>query len=151
MMLKLLGAGAICNFWQLGAERVKISIVKVMFNISSLSFHFYDRFRSITKQYFRKADGVILMYDVTTEATFTNVRNWVTSIKEGVEEGTALVVVGNKTDLIEEQDRRAVKAKDGNKLAAVCSIGLVLGLRSNNYCIVNIFNLVKQLPYSEYF
>ena len=103
-----------------------------MFNISSLSFHSYDRFRSITKQYFRKADGVILMYDVTTEATFTNVRNWVTSIKEGVEEGTALVVVGNKTDLIEEQDRRAVKAKDGNKLAAVCTFGLVLGLRSNN-------------------
>ncbi|XP_062606448.1 EF-hand calcium-binding domain-containing protein 4B-like isoform X2 [Saccostrea cucullata] len=77
-----------------------------------------ERFRSITKQYFRKADGVILMYDVTTEATFTNVRNWMTSIKEGVEEGTALVVVGNKTDLIEEDDRRAVKAKDGNKLAA---------------------------------
>ncbi|XP_061175177.1 EF-hand calcium-binding domain-containing protein 4B-like isoform X2 [Saccostrea echinata] len=77
-----------------------------------------ERFRSITKQYFRKADGVILMYDVTTEATFTNVRNWMTSIKEGVEEGTALVVVGNKTDLIEEHDRRAIKTKDGNKLAA---------------------------------
>ncbi|XP_065941941.1 EF-hand calcium-binding domain-containing protein 4B isoform X6 [Magallana gigas] len=77
-----------------------------------------ERFRSITKQYFRKADGVILMYDVTTEATFTNVRNWITSIQEGVEEGTALVLVGNKTDLIEEQDRRAVKVKDGNKLAA---------------------------------
>lgn len=59
------------------------------------------------------------MYDVTTEATFTNVRNWITSIQEGVEEGTALVLVGNKTDLIEEQDRRAVKVKDGNKLAAV--------------------------------
>lgn len=59
------------------------------------------------------------MYDVTTEATFTNVRNWITSIQEGVEEGTALVLVSNKTDLIEEQDRRVVKVKDGNKLAAV--------------------------------
>lgn len=59
------------------------------------------------------------MYDVTTEATFTNVRNWITSIQEGVEEGRALVLVGNKTDLIEEQDRRVVKVKDGNKLAAV--------------------------------
>lgn len=59
------------------------------------------------------------MYDVTTEATFTNVRNWITSIQEGVEEGTALVLIGNKTDLIEQQDRRAVKVKDGNKLAAV--------------------------------
>lgn len=65
------------------------------------------------------------MYDVTTEATFTNVRNWVTSVKDGVEEGTAMVVVGNKTDLIEEQDRRAVKTKDGNKLAAVCTHALI--------------------------
>jgi GTPase SAR1 family protein len=89
---------------------------------------FFFRYRSITKQYFRKADGVIMMYDVTTEATFTNVRNWVTSVKEGVEEGTAMVVVGNKTDLIEEQDRRAVKTKDGKHLAAVRASHFVTAL-----------------------
>lgn len=69
------------------------------------------------------------MYDVTTEATFTNVRNWIISIQEGVEEGTALVLVGNKTDLIEEQDRRAVKVKDGNKLAAVSFINTVTSVQ----------------------
>ena len=39
------------------------------------------RFRSITKQYFRKADGVVVMYDVTSETSFTNVRNWMTSVQ----------------------------------------------------------------------
>ena len=38
-------------------------------------------FRSITKQYFRKSDGVILVYDVTSEITFRNVRAWMTSVR----------------------------------------------------------------------
>ena len=40
-----------------------------------------ERFRSITKQYFRKADGVLIMYDVTSESSFTNVRNWMDSVQ----------------------------------------------------------------------
>jgi Ras and EF-hand domain-containing protein len=40
-----------------------------------------ERFRSITKQYFRKADGVVIMYDVTSETSFTNVRNWMTNVQ----------------------------------------------------------------------
>ncbi len=43
--------------------------------------HMWFRFRSITKQYFRKADGVILMYDVTSELSFINLRNWMESVK----------------------------------------------------------------------
>jgi len=42
---------------------------------------FDNRFRSITKQYFRKADGVILVYDVASETTFRNVRAWMTSVQ----------------------------------------------------------------------
>ncbi|KAK6191353.1 hypothetical protein SNE40_003067 [Patella caerulea] len=76
-----------------------------------------ERFRSITKQYFRKADGVVIMYDVTCESTFTNIRNWMLSVEEGVDDGTVLVLVGNKTDLIDQQNSGVVKTKDGNKLA----------------------------------
>lgn len=56
----------------------------------------YYRFRSITKQYFRKADGVILMYDVTSEQSFLNVRNWIDSVKAGVDENCVMCLVGNK-------------------------------------------------------
>lgn len=76
-----------------------------------------ERFRSITKQYFRKADGVVIMYDVNCESTFTNVRNWMESVQEGVEEGTIILLIGNKTDMAESESDRAVKTKDGNKLS----------------------------------
>ncbi|XP_077978364.1 EF-hand calcium-binding domain-containing protein 4B-like isoform X2 [Glandiceps talaboti] len=73
-----------------------------------------ERFRSITKQYFRKADGVLILYDVTSESSFTSVRNWMASVQEGVEEGTVTLILGNKLD-IEEQ--RQVKQKEGHRLA----------------------------------
>lgn len=78
-----------------------------------------DRFRSITKQYFRKADGVVVMYDVTSETSFKSVRNWMSSVQDGVEDGTAVVIVGNKTDMCEGDDKRAVKTKDGQKITMV--------------------------------
>jgi len=40
-----------------------------------------ERFRSLTKSYFRRADGVILMYDVTNERTFLSIRQWIQSIE----------------------------------------------------------------------
>ncbi|XP_039471737.1 ras-related protein Rab-44-like [Oreochromis aureus] len=42
----------------------------------------WDMYRSITKQFFRKADGVVVMYDITTEESFTAVRQWLTSVKD---------------------------------------------------------------------
>ncbi len=43
-----------------------------------------ERFRSITRHYFRKADGVIVMYDITSEQSFVNVRNWMSSVEVGL-------------------------------------------------------------------
>ncbi|XP_052800395.1 EF-hand calcium-binding domain-containing protein 4B-like isoform X3 [Mya arenaria] len=76
-----------------------------------------ERFRSITKQYFRKADGVVIMYDSTSETTFTNVRNWMDSVKEGASEDAVLLLLGNKSDLSEDDDKKAIKMKDGSHLA----------------------------------
>ena len=78
-----------------------------------------ERYRSITKQYFRKADGVICMYDVTSEVSFKNLRNWITSMKECANEDCVLTIIGNKIDLCENDDTRVVKYKDGAHLADV--------------------------------
>jgi len=40
-----------------------------------------ERYRSITRQYFRKADGVVVVYDVTNEKSFLAVRNWMQSVQ----------------------------------------------------------------------
>lgn len=40
-----------------------------------------ERFRSMTKNYFRRSDGVILVYDTTNERSYLNVRHWMDSIE----------------------------------------------------------------------
>ncbi|KRZ80299.1 Ras and EF-hand domain-containing -like protein [Trichinella papuae] len=67
-----------------------------------------ERFRSITKQYFRKADAVILMFDLVSVSSFTSVREWMTGIRAAVEEDCVVCIIGNKTDLVQE-GKQAVK------------------------------------------
>ncbi|CAF0716448.1 unnamed protein product [Brachionus calyciflorus] len=78
-----------------------------------------ERFRSIAKSYFRRADGVVLMYDCTYEKSFLNVREWVEIINETSDKRIPIVIIGNKIDLREEigQRGRVVQKEDGVKLA----------------------------------
>ncbi|XP_014771100.1 EF-hand calcium-binding domain-containing protein 4B isoform X2 [Octopus bimaculoides] len=76
-----------------------------------------ERFRSITKQYFRKADGVLIMYDVTSEHSLVNVRNWMTSVNETVDPNTVIVIVGNKTDLYTDDNEQSRQFKMASRLA----------------------------------
>ncbi|XP_023262087.1 ras and EF-hand domain-containing protein homolog [Seriola lalandi dorsalis] len=73
-----------------------------------------ERYRSITKQFFRKADGVIVMYDITAEQSFTAVRQWLTSVKEGAGEDIPIMLLGNKTD---KEIERQVQKGVGERLA----------------------------------
>ncbi|XP_077372690.1 EF-hand calcium-binding domain-containing protein 4B [Festucalex cinctus] len=76
-----------------------------------------ERYRSITKQFFRKADGVVVMYDITVEQSFTAVREWLTSVKEGSGEDITVMLLGNKTDL---EIARQVQKSMGVRLAEDC-------------------------------
>ncbi|NWX95880.1 RASEF protein, partial [Nothoprocta ornata] len=79
-----------------------------------------ERFRSIAKSYFRRADGVLLLYDVTCERSFLNVREWVDMIEDATHENIPIMMVGNKADLREavtEQGQKCVPTNCGEKLA----------------------------------
>lgn len=78
-----------------------------------------ERYRSITKQFFRKADGVVVMYDITAKDTFTAVRQWLTSVEEGAGENIPILMLGNKTDIEKE---REVPCGMGEHLAKDCSL-----------------------------
>ncbi|KAM9858565.1 ras and EF-hand domain-containing protein homolog [Aulostomus maculatus] len=75
-----------------------------------------ERFRSIAKSYFRRADGVLLLYDVTCEKTFLNVREWVDMIEDMSQEDIPIMLVGNKCDL-RKGGENCVPTTYGEKLA----------------------------------
>ncbi|XP_040295194.1 EF-hand calcium-binding domain-containing protein 4B isoform X2 [Bufo bufo] len=78
-----------------------------------------ERYRSITKQFFRKADGVIVMYDITSKDSFNAVRQWLTSVEEGAGENIPILMLGNKIDIERE---REVPCGLGEHLAKNCRL-----------------------------
>uniref|UniRef100_M3ZKX0 RAS and EF-hand domain containing 2 n=1 Tax=Xiphophorus maculatus TaxID=8083 RepID=M3ZKX0_XIPMA len=77
-----------------------------------------ERFRSIAKSFFRKAHGVLLLYDVTSEKSFLNVREWIDQIQESTDEKIPFCIVGNKVDLREQlPEGSCVCSSHGEKLA----------------------------------
>jgi Ras-related protein Rab-1A len=73
-----------------------------------------ERFRSIPQKYFEKADGIILIYDITNEETFDNIISWVNDIKKSRNENVIIYLIGNKVDLVEE---RKISNESGKKIA----------------------------------
>ena len=74
-----------------------------------------DRFRSINKNYYKGANGIIIIYDVTNPQTYENVKIWISQIREEANPNVVIYLAGNKIDIPEEE--RIVKTEDGQKIA----------------------------------
>lgn len=75
-----------------------------------------ERFRTITTAYYRGAMGILLVYDVSDDASFHNVRNWMRQIDQNATENVTRILIGNKCD-VGASDRK-VSMEQGKKLAA---------------------------------
>ena len=75
-----------------------------------------DRFRAITKNYYKGASGIILIYDVTNSQTFENMKNWITQIKEEASKNVVIYLASNKIDVAD--DLKVITPEEGQKMAA---------------------------------
>jgi small GTP-binding protein len=73
-----------------------------------------DRYKCVTKNFYQKAQGIVLMYDITSEESFFYIKKLLKSIKEVSADRIAVILIGNKIDL--EADRR-VSFNEGKALA----------------------------------
>ncbi|KAK9714027.1 hypothetical protein RND81_06G066500 [Saponaria officinalis] len=74
-----------------------------------------ERFRTITTAYYRGAMGIFLVYDVTDESSFNNIRNWIRNIEQHASDNVNKILVGNKADM--DESKRAVPTAKGQALA----------------------------------
>lgn len=63
-----------------------------------------ERYRCVTKMFYKEADVAILVYDITSKSSFEELKNyWVEQVLEASPKNIMLVIVANKSDLIDNE------------------------------------------------
>ena len=86
-----------------------------------------EKYKSISRQYYKKADGILLLFDVNDMGTFDNVNMWINEIyensekiinKEGEgekkESDIVIYLIGNKVDFAQNDEKEIEKVKEDN-------------------------------------
>eukprot|EP01129_Flabellula_baltica_P000833 TRINITY_DN10779_c0_g1_i1.p1 TRINITY_DN10779_c0_g1~~TRINITY_DN10779_c0_g1_i1.p1 ORF type:complete len:194 (-),score=28.68 TRINITY_DN10779_c0_g1_i1:30-611(-) len=92
----------------------QIDIEQKIVNVEIWDTGGQERFRTITSTFYRGAHGILLMYDVSNEKSFANVKGWMHDIDLYAKNGVRVILIGNKCDLVAE---RTVSYDDGKDLA----------------------------------
>ena len=73
-------------------------------------------FHSLTKNFYRKADGIIIVFDITNKESFDKIHDWIKSVHDNIEtyREIQIIIVGNKIDL---EEKRQVTKEEGVKLS----------------------------------
>ncbi|KAJ1457544.1 small GTPase superfamily [Pelagophyceae sp. CCMP2097] len=96
-----------------------------------------ERFRSLTANFFGKADGFVVCYDVANAVSFGHVRTWINDIHKHKRGDVDMAVCGCKCDV--EEKRREVTKADAAALAAEYKEPYYEASAKNNTNVVQTF------------
>lgn len=71
-----------------------------------------EKYQAVTKSYYRKSLGVIIVFDITRMESFLHISNWLNMAKTNADPNATILVVGNKKDL---KDERVVSTTEAAK------------------------------------
>ena len=83
-----------------------------------------ERLRALTSNYYKNADGIILVYDINSNESFLNLESWFKSIDDNCGYKPPVIIVGNKIDLggkIDDEIMNKFKMKFKDYLMFECS------------------------------
>ena len=102
-----------------------------------------DKFRAITRNYYKGASGIILIFDVTNIKSYENIKKWINEIKEEISEKVAIVLIGNKIDNVQE---RKISREQGDKLASEIGVKFFeTSAKTGEGINESVFFLVKKI------
>lgn len=100
-----------------------------------------ERFHTITTSYYRGANGILLVYDITQPKTFDNISKWLRNINEHASEDVERMLIGNKCDM---EDKRLISEERGKKIAEENGIKFFETSAKENINIEIAFNTLAE-------
>jgi Ras-related protein Rab-22 len=96
-----------------------------------------EKYKSLTKFFYKDAAMVVLVYDITRRESFDNLKNfWYKEIKEYGEKDIVLGIAGNKSDLYDDE---AVPEKEAREFADSIDAIFTLTSAQNNSGVNKLF------------
>ena len=102
-----------------------------------------ERYRTIAANYYKNADGILFVYDITNKSTLT-FKYWLEQIKEK-SSIQSIILFGNKTDLENGEDEnysREISLEEGNSVAKEFGLKLFEGSAKEG---INIDEAIEEL------
>ena len=79
-----------------------------------------ERFMALTPMYYRGSDIIVLVYDLSNLSSMDKVKFFLNRIREELKKEYAIILVGNKLDLIDNKDNIRNPLKDEHNIDFVC-------------------------------
>ena len=117
-----------------------------MIKLQIYDFSGQKKFSSVINPYYKKSDGILLVFDVTQESSFIALNDWITIIKEKAPQAN-IILVGQKCDLFE----KVISEEKITELTEEFGIEYFETSAKNDYNINELFdNLIQQCMYNNY-
>ena len=101
-----------------------------------------EKFRNIARQYYKGANGVLLIYDVCDRKSYERIGFWMDELKQNNEiEQLYIILVGNKIDL---EEKRVVTREEAEKYAEDNNINYIEVSAKTGEGILDLFNEVTK-------
>ena len=133
------------NIATIGVE-CKYKIIK--YEKKSIKLLMYDtagqeKFKSIVSNYYNNTDGVILVYDISNERSFSKIQYLINEIKSNSNiDNSTFILFGNKNDLEEE---RKVSFEEGKEYAEQNRFQFLEGSAKTGNNIKELFTMLVKI------
>ena len=106
-----------------------------------------ERYKSITSAYYKGSRGALLVYDITRISTFDDIEKWMNEICEKVKGPLKLMLIGNKSDLIND---RKITTEMALEKAKILNLPLMETSALNSDNIQKVFENILIEIYKEF-
>ena len=88
-------------------------------NVNILDTTGQEKFDALNESYYKKADCVLLVYDITNKKSFDKCKNYYNpKLRENCKKNIKVILLGNKADL---NDNREIEPEEGAAFAVECN------------------------------